>query len=107
MSQSLSQQSTQAIIGIVFGIVMFILTMIALWQGYRRKCRSAGAILTIGQPSVMTSDVNMTTLEGGTYYGPTRGHRVIFCRPFNACVSQKLFTDLSRQPSLRTLLAKP
>ena len=93
MSQSLSQQSTQAIIGIVFGIVMFILTMITLWQGYRQRCRSAGAILTTGPPYAITSDVNVTTLEHGNYHRPTRGHRVILCRPLDAWVLHKLTAD--------------
>ncbi len=93
MSQSLSQESTQAIIGIVFGIVMFILAMITLWQGYRHRCRSAGVISTTGQPSAVTSEVNVTTLEDGTYHCPTRGHRVILGRPLNALVLQKLTAD--------------
>lgn len=90
MSQSLSQQSTQAIIGIVFGIVMFILTMITLWQGYRQRYRSARALLTTRQPSAVTSDANLPTLEEGTYHHPTRGHRVILCRSLNAWVLHKL-----------------
>ncbi|KAK0507755.1 hypothetical protein JMJ35_009644 [Cladonia borealis] len=77
MSQSLSQQSTQAIIGIAFGIVMFVLTLITLWQGYRQKCRSTGAMLTPGQPYAITSDANVAELEDGTYHRPTRGHRAI------------------------------
>ena len=90
MSQPLSQQSTQAIIGIVFGIVMFILTLIALSQGYMRKCRNTGAVVTPGQPCAITSDMNVTTLEDGTYHHPAQGHRVISCRPLNAWVLQKL-----------------
>ena len=90
MSQSLSQQSTQAIIGIVFGIVMFILTMITLWQGYKQKCRSTRATPTRGQPYAITSDVNLNTLEEGTYHRPPRGHRAILCRPLNAWVLHKL-----------------
>ena len=93
MSQSLSQQSTQAIIGIVFGIVMFILAIITLWQGYRQKCRTAGAVLTTRQPYAITSDVNVTTLEDGTYHRPTRGHRIILCRPLDAWVLHKLTAD--------------
>ena len=84
MSQSLSQQSTQAIVGIVFGIVMFILTMITLWQGYRQRYRSARAHLTTRQPFSVTSDANLTTLEEGTCQRPTRGHRVILCGSLNA-----------------------
>ena len=43
MSQPLSQQSTQAIIRITFGIVMFLLVMITLWQGYKLECRRGEA----------------------------------------------------------------
>ena len=93
MPQSLSQQSTQAIMGIVFGIVMFILTMITLWQGYRQKCRRTGAILTTGQPYAITSDINVTTLEDEIYQRPTRGHRVISCGPLNAWNLHKLTAD--------------
>ena len=84
MPQSLSQESTQAIIGIVFGIVMFFLAMITLWQGYRHKCRSAGAMSTIGQPSAVSPDVNEATIEDGTYRRSTRGHSVILCRSLSA-----------------------
>ena len=77
MSQSLSQQSTQAIIRIVFGIVMCILAVLALRQGYRHKCRSAAAISTAGQPSAVTSEANMATVEDGTYHRPSQGHRLI------------------------------
>ena len=93
MSQPLSQQSTQAIIGIVFGIVMFILTIITLWQGYRQKCRSAGAIFTTGQPYAITTDVNVTTIEDGTHHRPTRCHRVILRRPLDTWVLHKLTAD--------------
>ena len=93
MSQSLSQQSTQAIIGIVFGIVMFILTIVTLWQGYRQKCRSSGAVLTPGEPYAVTSDINLTALEEGTYHRPTRGNRVTFCKLLNAWVLQELIAD--------------
>ena len=77
MSQSLSQQSTQAIIGIVFGIVMCILAVLALLQGYRHKYRRAAAIPTAGQPSAVTSEANIATVEDGTYHRPIQGHRVI------------------------------
>ena len=93
MSQSLSQQSTQAIIGIVFGIVMFVLTLITLWQGYRQKRRSTGAMLTPGQPYAITSDANVAELEDGTYHRPSRGHRVVLCRPLNAWGLHKLTAD--------------
>ena len=93
MSQSLSQQSTQAIIGIVFGIVMFILTIVTLWQGYRQKCRSTGAVITPGEPYAVTSDINLTAVEEGTYHRPTRSNRVILCKLWNAWFSQMLTAD--------------
>lgn len=93
MSQSLSLQSTQAIIGIVFGIVMCILAVIALLQGYRHKCRSAVANSTAGQPSQLSSDVNIATVEDGTYDRPIRGHRVILRRFLSAWVLHKLTAD--------------
>ena len=92
MSQSLSQESTQAIIAIVFGIVMFILAMITLWQGYRQKRRSAGAITT-GQPSAVTSHVNEATVEDRIYRRSTRGHSVVLCRSLSASAFHKLTAD--------------
>ena len=93
MSRSLSQQSTQAIVGIVFGIVMCILAVIALLQGYRHKYRRAVAISTTGQPSADTSDLNIATIENGTYYRPIRGRRVIIRRSMSAWVLHKLTAD--------------
>ena len=84
MSRSISQQSTQAIIGIVFGIVMCILAVITLLQGYRHKCRRAVAVSTNGQPSAVTSNVNFATVEDGTYHRSIRGYRVILRRSLSA-----------------------
>ena len=93
MSQSISQQSTQAIIGIVFGIVMCILAVITLLQGYRHKCRRAVAIPTNEQPSTVLSDTNIATVEDGTYHRPIRGYRVILRRSLCAWVLHKLTVD--------------
>ena len=97
MSQSISQQSTQAIIGIVFGIVMCVLAVITLLQGYRHKCRSAAAISTAGQPSAVTSDVNIATVEDGTNHRPIQGHQVVLRRSMSAWVLHKLTADSLNQ----------
>jgi len=38
-----SRMSAEAIISIVFGILMFVLAMLALWQGYRHHHQASGA----------------------------------------------------------------
>ena len=84
MSQPLSQQSTQAIIGIAFGIVMFFLAIITFWQGHKYKRRCGEANFAASENCGPTLPVRIVTIEDtdttATHHRPTRVESVILCR---------------------------
>ena len=88
MSQPLSQQSTQAIIGITFGIVMFFLAIITFWQGYKYKCRRGEANFAPSKDCAATLPVGIVIIEDAditaSRHRPTRGNNVMFCKYINA-----------------------
>ena len=88
MSQPLSRQSTQAIIGIAFGIVMFLLATITFWQGHKYKRRCGEANFTASENCAPTLPVRIVTIEDAditaSHHRPTRGESVILCRYLKA-----------------------
>ena len=99
MSQPLSRQSTQAIIGITFGIVMFLLAIITSWQGYKHKRRCGEANYAAWKNCVATLPVGTVAIEDAditaSRHRPTRGNSVILCGYLNACDLHKL-TQIAR-----------
>ena len=83
MPQPLSRQSTQAIIGIVFGIAMFLLAVITFWQGCKHKRRRCDANFAASKSCAATLPVGIVTIEDtditASRHRPTRGNSVILC----------------------------
>lgn len=74
MSQPLSQQSTQAIIRITIGIVMFLLAIITFWQSYKLECRRGEANFSPSKDCTATlpADIEDTDITA-SHHRPTRG----------------------------------
>ena len=99
MSQQLSRQSTQAIIGIAFGIVMFLLAIVTSWQGYKHKRRCGEANFAAWKTCVATLPVGIVAIEDAditaSRHRPTQGNSVILCEYLNTCDLHKL-TQIAR-----------
>ena len=83
MSQPLSRQSTQAIIGIAFGIAMFLLAIITFWQGCKHKRRCGDANFAASKNCEAPLPVGIVTIENADITAsrrqPTRGSSVFLC----------------------------
>ena len=102
MAQPMSQQSTQAIVAIVFGIVMFFLTVMTLCQGYRDKCRHMKAIFASGKAGASDSYLDEANIEDGistaVQHRPNQSNSVIICQCLIACGLSKLTNSSESHP---------
>ena len=62
-----SQTSTEVVISIVFGVIMFLLAMLTLWQSHKHQCQSGAGTSAIDVSCTELGEIGR--LRGGHTLG--------------------------------------